>query len=129
MFEKLRLLWNAFRAGESVAEDFKLHNWVALVNSLAALIAAGLLIANAFGYNLPLTEEEIHNIAAGTVTLLSLFNGGATVASSKSLGVLPAKRSDGEREPSVPTVDTATPPEQVFTDTGSTTNLTTGNTE
>jgi hypothetical protein len=63
---------------------------------LAAFFGAVVAAAKAFGYDLPLTDEQLAQIGGAVLAIFGLFNTGATAASSEKVGLLPAKQSDSE---------------------------------
>lgn len=96
MWEKLKAFYNVFRAGESVANPQAWKTGQITSGVLAAFLGALVAAAKAFGYELPLTDEQLAQIGGAVLAIFGLFNTGATAASSEKVGLLPAKKSDTE---------------------------------
>lgn len=90
MFEKLSKGFAVFKAGEKVVEDVRLKRQQ-LGASIGALLIAGMALARAFGYELPLSDDQLMQLGGGLGVLLSLFNYGATVASTDKLDAVGRK--------------------------------------
>lgn len=96
MFEKLKAFYNVFRAGESVANPAAWKKGQITTGILAAFLGAVVALAKAFGYELPLTDEQLAQIGGAVLAIVGLFNTGATAASSDKVGIVPGKQSDSE---------------------------------
>jgi hypothetical protein len=77
----------ALRKGRQLADVETWKNRTVAVNALGALLAAVLAIAHAFGYSVPLDAEQIDALAVVLVTVVGLFNGWSTLATSAKVGV------------------------------------------
>ena len=86
---KIAAIFGVLRHGESVLDPKLWKDRSAAVVTITALIYAILYAARAYGYELPITPEQVDLIALGVVTVVSLY---FTYATSDKVGVLPAKR-------------------------------------
>lgn len=84
--------FQALQAGKELANAETWKNAQQLANSLTALLVALVAIAAVFGYQIPLSPEQIGSLANGFLVVLGLFNWLATAVSSKRVGILPARR-------------------------------------
>lgn len=93
--EKLIALFNAFRKGSVVADPTAWKAGQITVNVLAAFIVSIIGVAKAFGFELPITEQDATVIASSVLGIVGVFNSIATVVSSTKVG-LPPKHESGE---------------------------------
>lgn len=106
MFSKITSIFNLFRKGQEVAN---VEAWKAgqiTSNILAGVMLAGVQVAKAFDYEIPLTEEVANSIAIG---ILATVNFVFTIITSKKAGVLPAKPTS-EALPELAEADTIQAP-------------------
>ena len=75
----------ALKSGEELVNAAKVKNIQGVSSALAALLIAGAAIARAYGYVLPITDEQLGQLAVLGSTLL--LNAWATFATSKRVGV------------------------------------------
>ncbi len=94
MFEKLKLFINALHQGEILKNAVKIKNWTLVINTATGMAATGLLIAKAFGYDIPLTSDDLVMLGGGALAILGLFNQTSAVVTSTKIG-LPAKSDSG----------------------------------
>ena len=87
---KLYLFFALFRKGSEVADVEKWKSHQISANMLVALLVAVVALARAFGFALPVGDDDLAGIAGG---LLAVGNIVVTVISSKRAGLpeLPAK--------------------------------------
>jgi muramidase (phage lysozyme) len=76
---------SALKSGEELVNAAKVKNIQGVSSALAALLIAGAAIARAYGYVLPITDEQLGQIAVLGSTLL--LNAWATFATSKRVGI------------------------------------------
>lgn len=114
MFEKLSAFYNVFRAGQAVADAYKLHQKQALGNALATLLGGALMILRMKGIDLHVSDQDLVAICMGIASAVSVFNGAAAVAASDRIGILPARQSDPASQPGVPELAPAESPEPVL---------------
>lgn len=91
MWEKLKAFYNVFRAGESVANPEAWKKGQITGGILATFLGAVVAAAKVFGYDLPLTDEQLAQIGGAVLAVFGLFNAGSTAASSDKVGILPKK--------------------------------------
>ena len=84
---KLWAILNLFRRGAAVADPAAWKNGQITVNALVLLLGALVATARSFGYDLPISDATLAQLAAG---LLGLVNGVLTVTTSKTVGLPPA---------------------------------------
>ncbi len=80
----------ALRAGEALADPALWKNRQAAINAVTVAITAGVALASAFGYSLPVNADEIAAIAYAVVGIVTIY---LTYATSEKVGLLPAKES------------------------------------
>lgn len=100
MIHKITASLTVLRRGQVVADPATWKNRQIAVTAVSALIAAGVALAEVFGYGIPIDRESLDGLAAGLVTLVLLFNGWATAATSDKVG-LPPVQPHPEPEPVV----------------------------
>jgi len=103
MFSKVTSIFNLFRKGQEVANVEAWKSGQVTANILAGVMLAGVQVAKAFDYEIPLTEEVANNIAIG---ILASVNFVITIITSKRAGVLPAKPTEAEPFPELAKADT-----------------------
>lgn len=84
------MIGNAITAmckGRQLANVETWKNRTVAVNAVAALVGAVFGIANAIGYPIPLDAEQIDALALVLVTVVGLFNGWSTLATSEKVGM------------------------------------------
>lgn len=81
----------ALRAGEALANPEVWKNRQAAINAVTVAITAGVALASAFGYSLPVNADGIAAIAYDAV--VGAINVYLTFATSLKVGLLPAKES------------------------------------
>ena len=109
MLEKVSAFWRVFRAGEKVANPAAWKAGQMAANDVAALFAAGVALAAAFGVRIDLTPEEMAAIGGGIVAVFGVVNRMLTTATTDKIGALydrsaaadgPGNRSEnGDRVP------------------------------
>lgn len=89
-------LFRALQAGKELAnaETWKRAQvWTA---NLTILLGAGVSIASAMGYPIPLTPDQITTLVSAVAVLVGLFNAYTTVATTSRIGL----QSRSETDPS-----------------------------
>lgn len=110
MFEKLKKFYAVFTAGQSVVNAVRLKKIQAAGGLLAGFLGALIAVAKTYGYDIPLTDEQLFNIGGACIAIFGLFNAGATVASTDKLGL--PNRGEQDRyldilvRPNMPTIPT-----------------------
>jgi len=85
----------AMKSGEELVNAARVKNIQGVSSALAALLIAGAAIARAYGYVLPITDEQFGQLAVLGTTLL--LNAWATFSTSKRVGVgVPAPASSND---------------------------------
>lgn len=107
MFERLGIFISLFRKGNEVAdvEKWKKHQMTATI--VAPFLAALLMLAKSYGYDIPLNNEDLLQLAGGVVVVVNLV---LTMATSKRAGILPAKPSAPAAQVPTPASDPAPAP-------------------
>lgn len=88
MFGKLTAFIDLFRKGSEVTNVEKWKSGGITVAALSAAFIALLQTLAAFGYNLPITPEQINDISTGVIAVVGVLLPAIT---SKRAGILPAK--------------------------------------
>jgi hypothetical protein len=89
----------AMRKGTQLANVETWKNRTVAVNAVAALGGAILGIANALGYPIPLDAEQVDALAVVLVTVVGLFNGWSTLATSTKVGLPDHRPPDPQSGP------------------------------
>lgn len=87
MFEKLRAFYSVFQAGKVVANPAAWKRGQMTGGLVAGLLGALIAFAKVFGYDIPLSDEQLLQIGGAAVAVFGLFNAGATVATTDKLGL------------------------------------------
>ena len=94
---KLLAALNIFRKGQVVANPTAWKNGQITGSVLAGFFAALIGGAKAFGYNLPVSDDQLLAIGSGIVAIVGLLvNPAVTIASSDKVG-LPASSQTNEQ--------------------------------
>lgn len=117
MFEKLKDFYALFTAGQSVANAIKLKKVQVYGGAFAGFLGAVVAIAKAFGYDLPISDEQLVQLGGAAATIFGMFNMGATVASTDKFG-LPSREAQARHAAdaehiSVPRISTESTPAYV----------------
>lgn len=105
-------LFQAFRAGQQLANSTTWKNVQLRTSLLVVVISTAIGAAALLGYRIELTADEITSIAVVIGIIGGLCNGGVTVATTTRIG-LPDKTDDqpGERSPGVAVIQPAPKPD------------------
>jgi hypothetical protein len=86
--EKVLALFQVFRKGQSVANPEAWKKGQVTGSVVAGLLGAFVAAAKAFGYPLPVSDDQLLAIGSGIVAVMGLFlNPAVTVASSDKVGL------------------------------------------
>jgi len=96
---KLWAILNLFRRGAAVADPAAWKNGQITVNALVLLLGALVATARSLGYDLPISDTTLAQLAAG---LLGLVNSLLTVTTSKTIGLPPAPGTEPDRSADTP---------------------------
>ena len=98
---KLLAAFQVYRKGQSVSNPESWKNGQITGSILAGLLGALVALAKAYGYELPVTDDQLVTIGAGIVAVVGLFlNPTATVVSSDKVGLQPS--SEATEQPTIP---------------------------
>jgi hypothetical protein len=95
MFDKLSAFWRVFKTGEAVADPVAWKRGQMGASTVAALLAALVVLAKAFGIMVPVTDDQLLSIAGGVVAIGGVLNHLVTAASTDKIDLL-GRRSDVE---------------------------------
>ena len=112
MMEKLGAFWNVFRKGQAVANPEAWKHGQITAGMVAALLAAAVALGKAFGYALPVSDDQLVEIGGAIVTVFGVYQSATTVISSEKVGLpaLPPRPSLSDL-PTIPaTVQPTVPP-------------------
>ena len=85
---KLFALFDVFKKGKTVANPVAWKAGQITGSVLAGLLASIVALAKVFGYELPITDDQILAIGSGVVAIVGLFISPAiTVASTDKIGL------------------------------------------
>lgn len=94
MFEKAKSFYAVFTSGQAVVEAVRLKKLQISGGLIAGLLGALIALAKGFGYEIPLTDDQLLQIGGGAAALFGLLNAGATVASTDKFGLPAQSQSD-----------------------------------
>ena len=96
---KLMGFYNLFRKGSVIANPTAWKNGQITGSILAGILATVVALAKVYGYELPLSDDQLLSIGSGIVAIVGLFiNPALTTATSSKVG-LPAS-DEAPRAPS-----------------------------
>jgi hypothetical protein len=90
MIEQFTSFITLFRQGKELTHSATWKNRTIATNCLVSVFGAVLVIAKGYGYDFPINEESIQNIAVGAVAVVGAINAVMHVITSSKVG-LPAK--------------------------------------
>lgn len=79
-------IWKALAAGKEIKNPATWKNAQTTANALASLLATVVTLAKLFGYNIPVTDEQVIVISGAIAALLGVVNGIVTTISSSKVG-------------------------------------------
>lgn len=86
IFKLVNLLPKAMQEGEKVSNPEAWKKGQITAGILAGFLTTLLGVANAFGYEIPITSEQINYIAGGLLSSYGMYNIIATVVSTEKIG-------------------------------------------
>lgn len=95
---KLADFWNLFRKGEAVADPDKWRAGQITGSAVAGVLAALVVIAKAYGIDVPLNDQQLLTIGGAVVAVVGMFVHPAIAVITSTTSGLPAK-------PALPTPD------------------------
>jgi len=87
VWNQLSASWQVLKAGESVVNPEAWKRGQITVGYLVGFLSSGVVAAKAFGYELPINDEQIGAIASTILFVYGLFNHAATVASTDKIDI------------------------------------------
>lgn len=87
-------LFRALQAGKELTHAATWKTSQLWMSNLTILLSAGVGIAAALGYPIPLTGDQITTLVSAVAVLVGLFNSYVTVASTSKLGLPPGAGPD-----------------------------------
>lgn len=105
MFEKLSNFYALFRSGMTIGDAIKMKKRSAYAGLFAGFFSAVLLIAKGFGYDLPLSNEDLLHIGGALGVVISLYQTRSIVATTDKFSV-PADQRQDAAFPPAPAVGT-----------------------
>lgn len=101
--DKLLAAFNVFRKGQVVANPTAWKTGQITGSILAGLLAAIVAGAKTFGYDLPVSDDQLLAIGSGVVAIVGLFlNPAVTVASSDKVGMSAGNDTADQSNTSIP---------------------------
>lgn len=85
MFTKLKALYASFQAGSVIANPEAWKRGQITTTYLIAFLSSLVTAAKAFGYTLPVSDDQLAAIATTILFIFGLFNHTATVASTDKI--------------------------------------------
>ena len=100
---KLIALFNVFRKGECCVHAATWKNGQITGSIIAGLLAAIVALAKTFGYELPVTDEQLLTIGGAIVAIVGLFiNPAITTATSSKVGLPAINESNDQGNSPIP---------------------------
>ena len=87
IFKLINLLPEVVQKGKAVSNPEAWKKGQVTSNALAAFLVALLGAAQAFGYDIPLSAEQINYISGGLLSVYGMYNVVATVVTTEKIGV------------------------------------------
>ena len=97
MFEVPKAAWQVFQKGKAVADPAAWRVYGQTVQMALALLTAVVGFLRANGYDLPITDETLTQLATGVVALVFGVRGVLAVITSEHKGLSP-RRSSADRD-------------------------------
>lgn len=98
MFDKAKALINLpeiFHRGKLVANPIAWKTGQITVGIISGLLGSVIVACRAFGYDIPLSDEDVVNIGAAAVAIAGLvWTPAVTVSTTDKLGLAPKKRNN-----------------------------------
>lgn len=99
---KLLAAFNVYKKGSVVANPTAWKSGQITASVLAGLLGALVALAKTFGYDLPLTDDQLVTIGGAVVAVAGLFlNPTATVVSSDKVGLSAGSETVDQSNPSI----------------------------
>lgn len=96
MFNKITSIFNLFRKGQEVSNVEAWKTGQISANILAGVFLAGVQVAKAFDYEIPMDEATANSLAIGVIAAVNFV---FTIITSKKAGILPAKPTNSPFPP------------------------------
>lgn len=87
LFKIMNLLPEVMQKGKAVSNPEAWKNGQVTSNAIAAFLTLVLGVSQAFGYDIPLSAEQINYVAGGLISVYGLYNVVATVATTEKVGI------------------------------------------
>ena len=98
---KLRAVYAVFTKGQAVADPVLWKKSQITGGMITGLLAAMVGLVRAFGYALPLTDDQLVQIGGAVIAVWGVLNSGATLASTKLIGLPPLPGPTGTLDKSI----------------------------
>ena len=86
MFGAIQAGLVVLQKGQMLSNPSTWKSRTVVLNTVAAIMTAGVAGAKALGYDIPLSDEELNQLALGVVIVLGMFNSWSTVATTDKIG-------------------------------------------
>ena len=87
MIKEYKAWFDAFQRGKEVKNAVAAKNFQWMGSSLAGLIGAVLVIAQASGYYIPVSEEDIAKVGIGIAAIWEFVSAVLTVVTTSKIGI------------------------------------------
>ena len=87
MIKEYQALFDVFQKGKEVKNAAAVKNYQLMGSALAGLLGSALVIAQASGYYIPISQEDIAQVGIGIASLWEFGSVILTVISSKKVGL------------------------------------------
>lgn len=95
MFRAIQAGLVVLQKGQMLRDPATWKSRTVVLNTIAAIMTAGVAGAKALGYDIPLTDEDLNQLALGVVVVLGMFNSWSTAATTDKIGI-PTMQSTSE---------------------------------
>ena len=89
MFGSIQAGLVVLQKGQMLSNPATWKSRTVVLNTVAAIMTAGVAGAKALGYDIPLSDEELNQLALGVIVVLGMFNSWTTTATTDKIGIPP----------------------------------------
>ena len=89
MFGAIQAGLVVLQKGQMLSNPSTWKSRTVVLNTVAAIMTAGVAGAKALGYDIPLSDEELNQLALGVIVVLGMFNSWTTTATTDKIGIPP----------------------------------------
>lgn len=87
MIAEYKAVFNAFKIGKELSNSAVWKKRQVVINNIVALLSAGAVIAQGFGYHIPIDEVQITEIVTGGYAVVAFVNTIITYTTTTKIGL------------------------------------------